>query len=379
MASTASPGPQFIKIGQLGKATNRPVRSVSKMQRTLRDLQTGTRIKQLLAQTGAHVAFSRTPFRWGVVILLYHRVGPPVAPWLLRPTPRDIFDEEMAHIRRHYDVLSLEDAIAYLRGWDKGPRRGVVVTFDDGYSDNYHHALPSLVRHRIPATIFLATRNISDRRLFWPDRLRYAAWATRQSDDGLFLRQVSGRVTDASRWSDAAVDNLTTRLAVDVPEEMAESLLVSWAQVREMAEAGISFGGHSRNHSVLVTLAAADRWGEIVGSLSDLAANVSLQFRPFAYPFGLFDAELEQMCEAAGYHCALTCQEVATTTDPSLYRIGRLEADSAIVAFRRQVAGMPTGLPGFPGRNSQVCKSVWRPRRIGSGRSKNEGRTKEQV
>lgn len=314
----------------------------------------------IMTHTRAYSLIGHSALRRGVVILLYHRVGPPNEPWLLPSVDGDVFAQQMAHLRRNYDLLSLEDAIGYLKGWDRGPRRGVVVTFDDGYADNYHHALPALLRYRIPATMFLTTTHITNRRLHWWDRLRYADHAARPADPDSLYAGLLATATE-SLWSETRVDQIIADLGIPVPDEFGDTLLLSWDQVREMAQAGIAFGGHTCTHPWLPRTAAPERWQELTEGLEELERYVALTFRPFAYPNGLFDAELEQMCQRAGYDCALTCQDVAPRTTESLYRVGRVVAASTLRQFHLQAPGMARGIPGIPGRDVKFCKSAWHP------------------
>jgi peptidoglycan/xylan/chitin deacetylase (PgdA/CDA1 family) len=90
----------------------------------------------------------------GLVILLYHRVGAntPVAVDL----PVALFDEQMAWLAAQRHVVTLDDGLAALEG-DGGAVSPVAVTFDDGTADLVDEALPILVRHGVPATVYLAT------------------------------------------------------------------------------------------------------------------------------------------------------------------------------------------------------------------------------
>ena len=93
------------------------------------------------------------------VILLYHRVAKVGSdPWALNVSPEH-FAEHLDAVRRYGSCMALT---AFVQAWDDGslPSRAVVVTFDDGYADNLHHAKPLLERirrsgdnfpeHRIP-------------------------------------------------------------------------------------------------------------------------------------------------------------------------------------------------------------------------------------
>jgi peptidoglycan/xylan/chitin deacetylase (PgdA/CDA1 family) len=87
-----------------------------------------------------------------VVILLYHRIGAGQGEIAL---PVDRFERQLAHLAERETVLGLDAAL------EDGSTGGVVVTFDDGYRDFHRHALPLLVRYRIPAVLYLTTGSVA--------------------------------------------------------------------------------------------------------------------------------------------------------------------------------------------------------------------------
>ena len=96
------------------------------------------------------------------MILMYHRVLTPdemqteFTQWAISVTT-DTFERQMDLISRRYNPLSLKTAVAMLKANEPVPPYSVVVTFDDGWRDNYVNAWPILKEHEIPATIFLPT------------------------------------------------------------------------------------------------------------------------------------------------------------------------------------------------------------------------------
>jgi peptidoglycan/xylan/chitin deacetylase (PgdA/CDA1 family) len=94
----------------------------------------------------------------GVVVLIYHRVGGG-SPSAVDLDP-DVFDSQLAHLAEHHSVLTLDDAVTALAAGV--PTEGVVITFDDGTADFADHAVPALVRHGLPATLYAATRFVDE-------------------------------------------------------------------------------------------------------------------------------------------------------------------------------------------------------------------------
>ncbi len=110
----------------------------------------------------------------GLVVLIYHRVGGHAPMELDLPTPS--FEAQMAHLAEHAAPCTLDEGLATLdRPEEAVGERPVAVTFDDGTADFVEEALPVLVRHRIPVTLYLATAFVEEQRRF-PGDGRPLSW-----------------------------------------------------------------------------------------------------------------------------------------------------------------------------------------------------------
>ena len=123
---------------------------------------------------------SLAPAHPGTVVLIYHRVG--AGSGLEIDLDPALFDRQLAALAATGDVVALGDAVESLRTQSApGPehsevRRDTVVTFDDGTADFVDVALPFIVRHRIPVTLYLATAFVEEQRPF-PDDGQPLSWA----------------------------------------------------------------------------------------------------------------------------------------------------------------------------------------------------------
>jgi peptidoglycan/xylan/chitin deacetylase (PgdA/CDA1 family) len=125
------------------------------------------------------------------------------------------FKEQMDFLHRNdYSVMKLERLISCLGGKELFPERPVILTFDDGYKNNYTNAYPVLKQYDFPATIFLATNYIGSDRVFpWLNAL------------------LSRDVKLAENW-----------------------MPMSWQEVEEMSQSNIAFGSHTCSHSNIRTM-----------------------------------------------------------------------------------------------------------------------------
>ena len=109
-----------------------------------------------------------------IVILTYHRVCPRSDSLSyndgMAVTPA-MFEQQVAHLRHECTILSLRQVTGFIKETKRFPVNSVVITFDDGYLDNYTYAFPILEKYNVPATIFLTTDFVNGDSLLWWDEL----------------------------------------------------------------------------------------------------------------------------------------------------------------------------------------------------------------
>jgi peptidoglycan/xylan/chitin deacetylase (PgdA/CDA1 family) len=277
-----------------------------------------------------------------VQILTYHRVndeGDPFFP----AAPIDVFAKQMDYLAHTHYVCSLEEAVERLKRNDV-PDNAVVVTLDDGYKDNYINAFPILKQLSIPATIFLATDAIGSERILWQDRVFSAfretqlpllsGFANNRRD--FPLDTVKERVFaqnevlkllwsldryERLRW----IDCLTEQLQVD-DKKASSNLMLTWDEVRSMAQDGISFGSHTVTHPILSKLTAERVWDEISQSKRVIERQLGCMVRTLAYPRGKredFNDGVKNMLKEAGYICGLTTMLGTNDESRDLFELRR--------------------------------------------------------
>jgi peptidoglycan/xylan/chitin deacetylase (PgdA/CDA1 family) len=251
------------------------------------------------------------------------------------------FAAHIAYLRERFTILSLDELLDLWRtNQFKSDGSYCVITFDDGWRDNYQFAFPILRRYAVPATIFLATDFIGTTRWFWPDRMmlvleRARAQSSgpttrdevsamladtvgvRQSvDDGSFLSVKSGRPIDPGAIIElckegkadeieALIDRLGHVLGMDLP---SERVLLDWAEVREMAAQGVSFGSHSCSHRILTTIPLSEVSRELIESRNAMVQHGVTPSSAFCYPNGNFNPGIQELVRESGYRAAVGCE-----------------------------------------------------------------------
>jgi peptidoglycan/xylan/chitin deacetylase (PgdA/CDA1 family) len=240
-------------------------------------------------------------------------------------TPQQ-FERQMGYLAKWFHVISLNDVIAWLDGRRDLPPYAALITFDDGYLDNYTAAFPILRKYHFPALIFLTTAHIgTDAPFYWDlaaycfshtqrDHLAFPDGSIRQWSDQGQLDRVSTAWVEALKTLPQAekeihVQRLPEQLDVSIPARHFKKLMMDWGQVQEMQKSGIEFGAHTMHHPVLTRISLEEVREEVVGSKSRIEAELGETVLGFAYPNGQasdLSDRIERMVAESGLRAAFT-------------------------------------------------------------------------
>ncbi|MDE2416330.1 MAG: polysaccharide deacetylase family protein [Burkholderiales bacterium] len=223
-----------------------------------------------------------------IPILMYHQIdvpppsGTPLRGLVVSP---GAFARQMRLLKLlGYQGLSMRDLEPYLKGEKQG--KVVGITFDDGYQNNLHNALPILQKNGFTSTCYA----------------------------------VSSMMGGTNSWDRGLV---------------AEKPLMSEANWRTWLASGMDVGSHTRTHADLTKLSTDEAIDQIANSKMELQQALGCEVRHFCYPFGRFDTMHAQLVRQAGY-------TTATTT-----RRGRVQSGNDLMALRRVLVAQATHLLHF--------------------------------
>ena len=296
------------------------------------------RFAELLVRSGAMRVLRRVaPAR--LVVFCYHRIRPET-PGFSTVFDDDVFGptvlqfrEQMRWLRQHTTILSEADLLARADAPRPLSEPCVAVTFDDGYRDNYTFGLPVLEEFGIPAVFFIPTDLIDKRRLGWWDLISYFLRQTQRPTIRLDGRQYvlgsrRGEVVASllermkrapARETETLLTDLSEACAVPFPgAAVQDAELMTWEQIREAAERGITIGSHSRTHRVLTTLDQTTLTEELGTSKQALERMVGREVRSIAYPCGgpeSFDSNVQHAARAAGYELGFSFSQEANRSE----------------------------------------------------------------
>jgi peptidoglycan/xylan/chitin deacetylase (PgdA/CDA1 family) len=208
-----------------------------------------------LAEEGEWRLFSK-PAKRRVAVLLYHHIGipkPGTEHLALTVTPSK-FRRQVRWLRwRGFAAITPAQWFAWCTTGEDLPKKPIIFTFDDAYSDTATHAFPVLEQFGFRSVVFVITRQ-------------------------------AGCVTS---W-----DGLT---------------MMTIEELKHWAARGVEIGAHTRTHPDLTTIPDGAVYDEIIGSKKDLS-NAGFKPLSFAYPFGYFDDRIRALVDGV-FPLAFTCEE----------------------------------------------------------------------
>ena len=251
----------------------------------------------------------------GLLVLNYHRIGTAdgsLFDWDLWSASENAFEQQVKFLKQNFDLIGIDDLPHVYRRQVMSQGRNerfVMITFDDGYRDNYELAYPILKRHNATATFFLATGFLDQPRVPWWDEI---AWVVQMSHQNGIPE--NDWTSDAVEFDEPSRKNAITRLlrvykampgdeneaylgfladatgSGRCPIEQANDLWMNWDMVAEMRNGGMCFGAHTVNHPVLSSLSADEQEIEIYESKLRIEHELSEEVTSLSYPVGSQDA-----------------------------------------------------------------------------------------
>lgn len=280
-------------------------------------------------------------------------------------TTEPVFRDEIRCIKNNFDVVPLSEAVRCLgAGECVGPT--AVITFDDGFRNNYEFAFPILRDVALPATMFLTTQYLNTDKTYWyglwvhavkSTRCKTLQWngrafdlvspeARRRTSDIVQVELKKLPQTSLLRELTVLVCKLTGKADHTIREKSPVRMLDSSA-INEMADSGlIEFGAHTYSHAILSKLSIAQKREEIVRSIEDVQKITGRGCRFFAYPNGMrsdYDRASIRILRENGIIAAVTAEPgINDRTTPPLelhrYAAGFSGSDQAFERFVEIIA-----------------------------------------
>jgi len=228
----------------------------------------------------------------------YHQLGHPTA---------EEFESQLRYLTRYHSIISLEDVVDYISGIKILPPSPAVITFDDGYLDNYRFAFPLLKKYNAKATFFICTDFIGTGKIPFHDCMIYGLCCTKKkkvhlndnkgnikeylldtlidkSDSFFKIQTLFKRLPYGLRAT--FVKNLIAELEVKIEGDFSRDLMLTWKEIKAMHLFGYSFYTHTRSHPLLINVSDTEIEKEILESNKILCEQLETDGNLFCYPYG---------------------------------------------------------------------------------------------
>ena len=308
-------------------------------------------------------AFYRFINRSKDVCLMYHGIVPdnyPIESWLLVKEMQ--FKRQMDYLKKYWEVINID---SYIMGEFQTLKPKAIVTFDDGYQNNYTIAYPILKKLNIPATIYIVTDFIDRNELLWFDKVIYTIQRNALTSidlsghfNGLgkyhFSKDRKERwqgievlLTDIKKFGTTKVEEVAQTIFESVYPDtfhMSFFMPLTKQQVIEMAQSSIvEIGVHTAHHEILTDLTIAQAEMTISRSIEVVNEIIGKDPTHFCYPNGCYSERILALMQQFNFASAVTV--INDFIDPKnfqKYEIPRIPvgAFDSINLFKAKVSGL---------------------------------------
>lgn len=319
-------------------------------------------ILSLLNNIGVNSVF-RFVNRSKDLCLMYHGVVPddyPIESWLLVKETQ--FKKQLQYLKRHWEVVHID---TYIEGKFKTLKPKAMITFDDGYCNNYHIAYPVLKELQLPATIYIVTDFIDSKKLFWFDKVIYAVQNSHiaslyLTDQLEHLGEYTFSGNGKQRWND--IENLLKEikaLGVEGSNKAAQCIFddvnpnsnnidlltpLTKGQIHEMLQSGlVEIGSHTANHEILTDLSIEEAEQTVGKSVNDICNLIGRSPVHFSYPNGNYTETIVNLMDRFNFSSAMSTRyNFINPKNFIRYEIPRITVGlfDSIYSFKSRLSGL---------------------------------------
>lgn len=282
-----------------------------------------------------------------VSILMFHRVNPFQDCHGLSILP-ELFEQQIMYLKNQHEIVSLKTAVDQI-GKKKINRNMYVITFDDGYQDNFNYAFPILKKYCVPVTIFITYDAIESGMFGW-GAFDNAILTTDSKHLNLDTFGLGSYLLSNLSDREKAVRELHRKLKIRLNDErkavvefvlynygnskICNRYMLTWEQIREMSASElVTIGSHTVTHPILSKISSEQAWNEIVTCKKMIEDRLGEKVHHFAYPNGEihdFTSESISMVRGAGYLSACTTISGRNKAGANPFRLKRFDVTTAM-------------------------------------------------
>jgi len=259
-----------------------------------------------------------------LLVLCYHSVVSDSSPVNSRTNiavSQSEFEKQIALLREHWTPVSLAEIESVCFAQKSLPDYSVLVTFDDGFRNNFTLAAPILKKYEVPAIVFLTTGLIGNNELLWPQEVREhttSVFLKSGVSEALAEKTVEKVIAECKEMfqEDRTVylEEMRKSMTLDLDEPWQKELyeFMSWDEVRQIREFGVELGGHTVSHPILSSLPPEKLREELRLCKEKIESETGVECYSFAYPNGGkadFNETVSEEVKQAGFRIVFNLYE----------------------------------------------------------------------
>ncbi len=232
-----------------------------------------------------------------------------------RHISRQQFEKHLIYFKKHFDIISVEEAFRRFRTGERSNRPTINISFDDGFENNLTVLLPLLEKHQVPTTVFVSGVCASgSKHVLWSEvaaalRFKFSVEKVQSADKlielsrkGILVNDIKAMpVSERNPFINELVKtyNLQTVLnSVDTEQWR----LLNPDQLKQLADSPlIEIGSHGMDHYNLDAIDEKSAQKELVQSKEILEEVLDITIQAFAYPDGAYNDKTLSLAQSAGY------------------------------------------------------------------------------
>jgi len=276
------------------------------------------------------------------IILIYHRVADlEDDSQQLAVKPRN-FSKQIHYLKNNFNLLTVEEFAGIIINQKKLPQRSILLTFDDGYADNYLNAVPILESNKVQSLFYITTSMLNNEEETWWDKLEQIFILNSRLPSKLSVEiNEKQYIFDTSSGSQIektykalhqilkylkiderikVIKQLAERKGTDTIARPTHRFLTSGELKKMSLSKSVIIGAHTHTHTPLSILRAEEQRDEITTSVRLLEEITGKKVEHFSYPFGLkkdYNKDTINICKEIGFKfvCANYYSQVHSWTD----------------------------------------------------------------
>lgn len=244
---------------------------------------------------------------------------------------RELFQKQIEYLAKTFAPISIDDLPSILEGRTAPKRRGVLVTFDDGFRDNFEIAAGILEKYGIPGVFYVTTGAIEGVPL-WFCRLRKLMVGKHNEE---FRKYSSAMAASSPSQRELTLSEISDLYELELPQP---DLMMNWEQVRGLRRRGHAVGSHTVTHPNLAHVAPDEAEREIRDSRAQLERQLGAEVKHFSYPHPIlqpcFNEATTEMCRRAGYTTAVVTTAGTIRKNAQPFALKRFSPPQSFDEFR---------------------------------------------